>query len=154
VKAFLLPMTPEELATYLEPRVARARPEHGIFRVNQSEPDGRLSQFGRTMTELRIGAIYALGPQAKGSHRPLDASGDLDTILACRSRFAVHARERSGGRRLANSPRVIAYGLQPIPPTTEPGTHGSEIRHGRVARTGWLKAPTRAPARAQSARDR
>ena len=39
---------------------------HGIFRVNRGERDGRTTQFGRAMAELRIGAICANSPQAKG----------------------------------------------------------------------------------------
>src|SRR5258708_802935 len=43
---------------------------HGIFRVNTGEAatagGGRLTQFGRAMAELSIGAICANSPQAKG----------------------------------------------------------------------------------------
>lgn len=40
--------------------------KHGIFRVNTGEGAGRLTQFGRAMAELNIGAICANSPQAKG----------------------------------------------------------------------------------------
>jgi hypothetical protein len=46
--------------------VALYSDKHGIFRVNQGEGKGRLTQFGRAMAELTIGTICADSPQAKG----------------------------------------------------------------------------------------
>ncbi len=53
------------LETHGKP-VAFYSDKHGIFRVNKAEGGGRLTQFGRAMGELTIGAICANSPQAKG----------------------------------------------------------------------------------------
>jgi Winged helix-turn helix len=53
------------LETHGKP-VAFYSDKHGIFRVNKSEGAGGLTQFGRAMAELSIGAICADTPQAKG----------------------------------------------------------------------------------------
>ena len=73
------------LETHGKP-VAFYSDKHGIFRVNQGEGGGRLTQFGRAMAELAIGAICADSPQAKG--RVERAFGTLQDRLVKALRLA------------------------------------------------------------------
>jgi len=73
------------LTTHGKP-VAFYSDRHGIFRVNRGEGSGRLTQFGRAMAELSIGAICANSPQAKG--RVERAFGTLQDRLVKAMRLA------------------------------------------------------------------
>lgn len=73
------------LTTHGKP-VAFYSDKHGIFRVNRGEGSGRLTQFGRAMAELNIGAICANSPQAKG--RVERAFGTLQDRLVKAMRLA------------------------------------------------------------------
>lgn len=66
--------------------VALYSDKHGIFRVNKGSGSGRLTQFGRAMEELNIGAICANSPQAKG--RVERAFGTLQDRLVKAMRLA------------------------------------------------------------------
>ena len=96
---------------------------HGVFRVNQREREGELTQFGRALKTLDVEPIHAGSPQAKG--RVERANGTLQDRLVKEMRLRGIGGMEAGNaflpefgadfnRRFAVEPRCPADAHRPV----------------------------------------